>query len=898
MKGKKLDEINARKILYSNKSLFKELDYELKSDMEFDGKNEINCQTICFYRGIPLLAIYIGYKSLFLAISFFFDNKVGIFGLLKFILLMFFSILLILIKDVKRTINNIYSFRIIIYFIHYYDIFIYCKLTKDSDSSNPNDDAGNIDHFFSLSVFINVYLLIIIINYIFCLGHKKCILLTLINNLIMMAFYDHKNCNLFKRFFLNLFSMRFIISMFYLTVTLIIQKSINRPTKKLWALFDSFKKSYLSIRNIFNNISYPIFIVKEDLNEIVFQNPSAIQFCRKYRRIAQKGEYNFRDIFFLDNQEDIQLFKDILKTSLENNETNFLFPFYTEETKKRKNSRGSFNMNIDSTNSIMEEKINFIKIYCFSCEWKDKIPCYYFMINENIFTFQGGQVILSDFMLIQMELEKLMYNINTLCLNIDKKLNSKNENLFFFYINLSLNFIYDVTSTNYIYNTFIEKKKIIGYTKFNFESMVNYLVNYITVFGLSKNFNINVEIDKNEDVLGNLTYMRAIFFNILLFIIENTSDQKPKTITIKRENIKYEYKKGNYEKIIFSFTDPRPILSYDTLKYFFQHFNYHFFLCRNPIEIYNLVNFCFLVPSLISETQYNINDPKIKQFDIETKGYQVDISIIIFFQEIPNEEFDKLEKKNFPLHSNLEDTVKEIRTFLSKKFYIKKENIQQENLLDDGKDDNLIKANEEYNLSDDKNLVNELRAKKYVIGEHHFDDIISEENKLNNFVKKKIKFKKGKKVKINTDGNLKKISFVNSDFKKFEILRILVIEEQSFSNESLFNFILKCGNECNIDIASDGNLILEKYQNLFKRRMMYNFIFFDLNQNIIKGFDAIDKIRNIEKEYGIHTKIIGIQNNNNNKNNLGNKTINSSNKELFDEIIPKSMKDFIELIFT
>ena len=46
------------------------------------------------------------------------------------------------------------------------------------------------------------------------------------------------------------------------------------------------------------------------------------------------------------------------------------------------------------------------------------------------------------------------------------------------------------------------------------------------------------------------------------------------------------------------------------------------------------------------------------------------------------------------------------------------------------------------------NLVNELRAKKYVIGEHHFDDIISEENKLNNFVKKKIKFKKTKKLKI------------------------------------------------------------------------------------------------------------------------------------------------------
>ena len=34
-------------------------------------------------------------------------------------------------------------------------------------------------------------------------------------------------------------------------------------------------------------------------------------------------------------------------------------------------------------------------------------------------------------------------------------------------------------------------------------------------------------------------------------------------------------KKGNYEKIIFSFTDSRPTLSYETLKYFFKHFETH-----------------------------------------------------------------------------------------------------------------------------------------------------------------------------------------------------------------------------------------------------------------------------------------------------------------------------------
>ena len=334
MKAKKIDEYNARKIFYSNKNLFKEIDYELKKDMEFEEKNEINCQKICFFRGFPLIAIYISYKFIYIFFSCFFNNKPGFYNVLKILLLLQFGLLLILIKNVKRIINNITSLRILIYFIHYYDIFLFSKLSTGNDNFN----GENVDHFFSLSTFINAYLLIIIVNYVFALGFKHCISTTLFNNIILLAFYDHKECHLFKRLFLNIFSFRFFICNYYLIVTLLIQKSLNRPTKQLWAMFDSFKRSYISLKNTFNNIKLPIFIVKNDLSEIVFQNPAAIQFCRKYRHIAQKGEYNFKDIFFLESQEDMQLFKDILKISLDNNDNNFLFPFYIEEMKKKKNN--------------------------------------------------------------------------------------------------------------------------------------------------------------------------------------------------------------------------------------------------------------------------------------------------------------------------------------------------------------------------------------------------------------------------------------------------------------------------------------------------------------------------------------------------------------------------------
>ena len=891
MKPKKINEFNFKKILYSNKNLFKENEYELRKDMEFEEKNELNCQRIFFFRGIAILGIYNIYKFIYIILSLFRFSK-NQYIIFRFPVLFPSILLFIIFKDVKRIINNTASLRLFVFLLHSFDIFIFCKSIPDDDDPDLGNNPEKINYFFTLPLFINCYLFIIISNYIFLSGYTKSIELLLINNLNILSFYGHSNCNIFKRLFLNIFSDRFIITIFYSIVTLIIQNLINRPTKKLWALFDSFKKSYLSVRNIFNNISLPVMIVKEDLSEILYQNQAAMQFARKYRRIAQKGEYTFKDIFFLNIPEAMKSFKDILNSSLESKETYFLFPFLLEDIEKKNNKEMPFLMNME--HNLIEENSCFLKFYCFPCKWKDKIPCYYLMINENIFTFQGGQVILNNFMQIQYELEKIIWNINTLCLNIDRKLNynSKKESLFFFYINLSVNFIYDLTMTNYIYNTFIEKKKLTELSRFNLENLLKYMINYLSVFGLNKNFNIDVQIDKKGDVICNIAYMRVIIFNILLFIIENSNDQRAKTITIKRENVKYEYKKGNYDKLIFSFSDPRPVLSYETIKFFFQHFNYHFFLRRNPIETYNLVNFGFLVPNLISETQYNLNDNKIKQFKIETKGYSVEISIILFFQEA-TEELNNIEEKKFQVYEQNEIT-NEIRSILSKRFYKKKENIQQESLLDDGKDDNLIKANEEYNLTDDKNLINELRAKKYVIGEHHFEEIIPDKQRYCSFANKKVKFKSAlSKKKLKVEPLLKNINFSSTEYNKFEIPRFLVIEEKSSDENSLFNFILKSGNECNIDIATDGNTLIDKYNEISKQKMMYDFIFIDVCQNSLKGYDALVNIRDLEKKNGLHTKIVGIQNKKNDKTMINKKM----DMDLFYKVIEKSINYFNELIY-
>ena len=801
MRSKKIKEIELEKNMYPNKNFYKDNEYELKKDLEFDEKNEINCQKLFFFRGIPIFAIYNIYKFIYILLSFFKYEQYSYYNFFRIPIVLLCILLFILFKDVKIIINNTLSLRIFIFCIHLFDVHLFCK--------SLSEDGSGINYFFSLPFFINSYLLLIFMNFIFLLGYNKSLIYLALNNLNLLLAYGYKDFNIFKRLFLNIFSERLIISTIYLLIVLYIQKFLNRPTKRLWAMFDSFKKSYLSIKNIFSTISLPVMIVKDDLSEILYQNPSALHFCRKYRRIAQKGEYTFKDIFSLDTPENLQFFKKMMNNSIESKENYFMFPFIYDENEKKKHKDISYLINIDP--NCLQENSCFIRFYCFPCKWKENISCYYFLINENLFTFHGGQVILHHFMGIKEELEKIMWNINTLCLNVDKKINYNitKENLFFFYIRLSINFIYDLTQTNYIYNTFIEEKKLNELSKFNFEQLIIYMSDYLSVFALNKNFSIDVRVDKKEDVICNLSYVRIIIFNILLFIIENSNDSKPKTITIKREHVKYEYNKGNYDRLIFSFHDSRPILSYETLKFFFQFFNYNFFLRRNPIEIYNLINFGLILPCLISETQYNMKDNKIKQFKIDTKGYDVNISIILFFQEVNEEQASNIEEKKFQIYEN-NDVMNEIKVILAKRFFRKKENIQQESLLDDGKDDNLIKANEEYKLSDDKNLVNELRAKKYVIGEHHFEDIIplSKKNVLN----MKVKFKNTQNIKkMRVEPLLNSISFASSEFKKCGIKRYLVIEEKSYEDNSLFNFILKLNNECNIDIANDESIALHKY---------------------------------------------------------------------------------------
>lgn len=81
---------------------------------------------------------------------------------------------------------------------------------------------------------------------------------------------------------------------------------------------------------------------------------------------------------------------------------------------------------------------------------------------------------------------------------------------------------------------------------------------------------------------------------------------------------------------------------------------------------------------------------------------------------------------------------------------------------------------------------------------------------------------------------------------------------------------------------------------MIKQRMLYDFIFIDVCQNSLKGYDALVTLREREKQIGIHTKIIGVINKKNDKAMINKKM----NLEIFDKVIEKVIKEFNEVIYS
>lgn len=194
--------------------------------------------------------------------------------------------------------------------------------------------------------------------------------------------------------------------------------------------------------------------------------------------------------------------------------------------------------------------------------------------------------------------------------NLQAEALAKSKNCPFDYATLfllknSLNYIYDMYLTLNTFNCLRMSKMNKRLTNLNFEYFVNYMINYFYPISKIKNFKIELKSDLEGEVYAIYDYYRVIFFNVIIFILNNTRDsKKEKTLTISVKHHIFTENQGSYYKAIFSFVDESPYIPYNLLNEVLQSLK-NTELNSITLEKYKLIDFGLLVSFYIANTVYN-----------------------------------------------------------------------------------------------------------------------------------------------------------------------------------------------------------------------------------------------------------------------------------------------------
>jgi len=131
------------------------------------------------------------------------------------------------------------------------------------------------------------------------------------------------------------------------------------------------------------------------------------------------------------------------------------------------------------------------------------------------------------------------------------------------------------------------------------------MINYFYPISKIKNFKIELKSDLEGEVYAIYDYYRVIFFNVIIFILNNTRDsKKEKTLTISVKHHIFTENQGSYYKAIFSFTDESPYIPYNLLNEVLISIK-NTELNSISLEKYKLIDFGLLVSFYIANTVYN-----------------------------------------------------------------------------------------------------------------------------------------------------------------------------------------------------------------------------------------------------------------------------------------------------
>ena len=762
-----------------NMNIFqKENDYLMKKSLAFNDIEEKNCKTSHFIRNINLIKSVNIFIIIYNLIHLIFNKYNFLMALIRIIVTILAYFTILLVENISKIITNIFSIRMLVFLIDSIDLLLFCF---DNNYKNEYE-------FFSMKIFHNAYLMTIIHNFCFCLNLTESLKLYMFITLELLCFYDYPDNWFIIRFFKNLFSLK-IINIFYLVIiSIIIEYNMIKPARRLWALFDSYKKSYFCVKMIYDKFQFGVMVVKKDLSIIYYKNSKAEKFHLSTNGcFPEECKCTFKDIFNLNDPSNENLFIENIKNAIIK-KTTFIFPMTITQNQIN---------NIEKNDSIRK----FIELYVYNCEWVNKEECYYIQIHEIPFVSNGGLVALQNLSKIQKEMTSFVWNLNQICSfaplkpeennkndskknmiylnNIPEKSPNKSpsnwrprhifpkkriiqtpiensfvkqkkklsfnvspspgkspnfiglleelklKNLikqktkfdytFLFYNRFGGNYIYDLILTNYVFTSFIENKEIKDIRRFNFDNFLNYMVNYLTPIAKINNFTIVVKNSLKEEVEANYTYIRVILFNCIMFILNNSKDQKSKTLEIRMKHVKFQKLNENYYSLIFQFNQTHTYHSYKNLSIFFSQFDEAKFKNIDPQQINETIDLGLFVVFLINNIVFNFNESNIKNFEIKTNPNQILSSIFIpSSSNNPNVKY-----KKFPILDINSDISRKANEKIAAMQY---QNIKynfddiEDNRYDTRTDDELETDEEKYTVKNDKKFTVDSNIK------HVFED--------------------------------------------------------------------------------------------------------------------------------------------------------------------------------
>ena len=961
-------DINSKKD-FPNKNIFQKSNfYKMKKNLTFPDYTEKRCKRNLFIRNLDMLKtlnIYILINNILEFIDF--KNNKIISNILRIPLLILNVYVILFISRINKLLNNKFFIRILIFISDKVNFVIFCK----QNSSTKND-------FFSLKIFNSIFISTIFLNYLFALNVNESISFYLIDSVILLCFHGYKKNYFFIRFFKNIFSFNLIYTMYYLFVSFTLQFIYEKSLRKLWALYDSFKRSFFMITEIFDEIQYGVIVVSKDLNTIFYKKYAVTKFyirgnnINENRNSKKNKEITFKEIFNLDKNLQLeQLFISELKKANNYGINSFIFPL----TNKFIFKENSYYHTLFKINQ--NENKNFMKINVYSSFWKDQIECYFIILNKNFFILNNSLQSYDRFYQINRETQVFLKNLNQICYkltNTNKNNNNNNNNTnnndnnnennenvkitkkksikikeylndskpsinkspsydfekkfeksnyfkkmtdlflkknnsnqsntnidinfdysFLFYIKYSCNYIYDLTLTDYVFNSLIENKYINENKFFNFNNFLYYIISYLDTFAKAKNFNIELKNILTENIYANYIYIRVLIFNIFFFILNNTKEKKEKTLEIKIEHLLFA-PCGNYYGISFIFPDEYPKISYKKLSKFFSNFDILKFKSLNLYDLVNFVDYGLLVSFLISNTIFANNDKNLKNFNIEADNEK---KIIIFATiYVPEKNKENIEKKFFNYYNNYYKQSDLLKKINEKIIEIQSQNLNEENDNDDyyeekdkfenkydnGKKDIFNENFEKYTLEEDKKLAFNININNILLKQNKYK---SKEIKMENLIVQNMSCRLSHNKYKKNENKFQLLK--NNNIKYSKTPRLLIIENKSFSSMGIIENLKEFKLKFLYEIVDDGKSGIRKFKDLIKTGFKFDFIFIDYELLKLLEIDILKKFREIESQFNFHTNIICLLD----KINENKKEIKKNNENLIDDCFDKPINNEI-----